>query len=111
VRGVAVHIEGTEYCFLISCFSCSPLLRALRGELFLHGVENFLGGFHAEVGGEQSVFDFLEDGGIDLAAALGDGVEGVGEGFFGLPTDSLKRSRRVGSGFPKRVIIRVARNQ
>ena len=64
--------------------------KGVAGELLFDGVENFAGGFDAEVGGEQRGFNFFENGGINLASTLGDGVEGIGEGVFGFADGLLQ---------------------
>src|SRR5258707_14252787 len=80
-------------------FQLLAIVQGVAGKLFFYGVENFFGGFHAEVGGEQRGFHFLEDRGIDLAAALGDGIERVGEGFLGFADGFFEPLEERGLGF------------
>src|SRR5258705_513843 len=97
--GVSVDIQGTKHMRFDFAFQLLATVHGVAGKLFFYGVENLFGCFHAEVGGEQRGFHFFEHGGIDLAAALGDGIERVRKGFLRFADGFFEALEERGLGF------------
>ncbi len=65
-------------------FELSGVGERVAIEFFFYRVQNFAGGFDAEIGGEQGSFEMLERGRIDLLFAEENVVDGFGERGLGL---------------------------
>ena len=70
-------------------------------ELLFYGVEDFSRGFHAQIGGKKRRLDLFENSRVNLPAAPGDGIEGIGERVLGFANGFFQPLEQRRFGFAK----------
>ena len=94
--GRSAASNTSSRCSAISCLICCGIAHLFAVHALADALQNLGGGIDADIGGNQCIFHFFENIGVDLFAP-GDGVlQAVHQTFAGLLNAGLKTLQQVG---------------